>query len=180
MKIKIFAIFAVMAMAMFLAAPVMAASQTAQSAMVNLTPDNTAYQIEGTITWTYDRDNAELYYTNAWDGNPPTHTCTGGGTGSCVNPPADPQAPAPDENKLMQHAQAERCVFCCGGDLNSASYTQVVNVNISSGTNKGQWKFTYTYNITPKQLSVDQHTCWTSEETGGTVDVNFNGFISSE
>ena len=62
MKFKSYVMFAVMAEVMFLAAPVMAQSQTAQSAMVNLTTDNTAYQIEGTITWTYDRDSAERHW----------------------------------------------------------------------------------------------------------------------
>lgn len=162
---------------MFFAAPVMAQSQTAQSGMVEVATDNTTYQIEGTIAWTYVRDSAEGYYTNALDGNSPTVTCTGSG---CTNPPPVPVAPQPDRNKLRQHAQDERCVFFCGGVLGSDSYTQDVRVNISSGVNRGNWRFTYTYNITPNQESVEPHTCWIFEETGGTVDVNFSGFVSSE
>lgn len=168
MRIKAYLMFAVMAGAMFLAAPVMAApSQTAQSVMVNITPNNTAYIIEGSITWTYDRDTAETYYTNAWDGNPPVVEA---GTGAAQTSPG---TPAPDANKLMQHAQAERCVFFCSGALGSDTYTQTVN-------GMRGWKWTYTYNITPIQVSVGEKTCWSSELTGGTVDVNFNGFVSSE
>ena len=170
MKIKFYVMFAVMAGAMFLAAPVMAASQTAQSAMVALNFDSAAYQIDGTITWTYHRDDCAVgYYVNTWDGNPPVVTTGTGATQSSSG------VPDPDANKLRQHAQAQRCVFFCGGNLGSDTYTQTVN-----GT-RG-WKWTYTYNITPTptQLSVDPQTCWTSEVAGGTVDVGFGGFISSE
>ena len=37
------------------AAPAFAQSQTAQSAMVDVKLDQTAYQIEGTITWAFQR-----------------------------------------------------------------------------------------------------------------------------
>ena len=57
------------------AASASAQTQTAQSAMVALTPDSVAYEIAGTITWTFNRGNqndvdltgtAMSYYTNAW------------------------------------------------------------------------------------------------------------------
>ena len=85
------------------AASASAQTQTAQSAMVALTPDSVAYEIAGTITWTFDRgnhndvdltDTAMSYYTNAWDGVQPTApltvTCTGGGQNGCVTPPTTP------------------------------------------------------------------------------------------
>ena len=75
------------------AASASAQTQTAQSAMVALTPDSAAYEIAGTITWTFNRGNhndvdltgtAMSYYTNAWDGAAPTVTCNGGGANGCV------------------------------------------------------------------------------------------------
>ena len=101
------------------AAAASAQTQTAQSAMVALTPDSVAYEIAGTITWTFNRGNhndvdltgtAMSYYSNAWDGVIPTPTCTGGQTG-CVTPPAAPAAPAPLSTELMQRAQSDRCTF---------------------------------------------------------------------
>ena len=106
-------------------------------------------------------------YTNAWDGNPPSVT-----TGSGADPGPVP-APSPDGDKLRQHAQDERCTFFCGGDLTSISYTQTVN-------QARGWKRTFTYNITPSSTSVSAKTCWTFEETGGTVDIGFEGFACSE
>jgi hypothetical protein len=160
-----------------------AQTQTAQSVMVALEFNATAYEIVGTRVYTFDRDCAETYYTNAWDGNPPTVTCTGGGTGGCVTAPPTPPAPAPDANRLMQHAQAQRCVFFCGGALGSSTYTQTVTVNVGSPApqaQRGSWKFTYTYNITPNQATVDGGTCWTCEDEVTGVDVEFGGFVSSE
>ena len=66
---------------MMSAASASAQTQTAQSAMVALSPDSVAYEIAGTITWTFNRGNhndvdltgtAMSYYTNPWDGLPPT------------------------------------------------------------------------------------------------------------
>lgn len=143
-------------------------SQTAQSAMVQTNLNSTAYIIEGTITWTFDREMAETYYTNAWDGLAPAVTVGGGSTQT------SPGAPAPDANELMQLAQADRCTFFFGGSLRSTTYTRTVN-----GT-KG-WKWTYTYNITPNAPgTVAAATAWSSATTGGTVDVGFSGFVSSE
>jgi hypothetical protein len=143
-------------------------SQTAQSVMVSIEGVKDAYQIEGSITWTFDRNAAETYYTNSWDDNSPQVTQG--------QDPAQtsPGAPTPDANKLQQHAQAERCVFFNGGNLTGNTYTQTVN-----GT-RG-WKWTYTYTIVPNVASVAAHTAWNSAlESNGSVDVVFNGFIASE
>lgn len=146
-----------------------AQSLTAQSMMVDFGSLAPAYQIEGSITWKYDRDAAETYYTNAWDQNPPVVTV---GTGATQTSPG---APAPLANKLMQHAQSQRCTFFFGGTLSSSdSYTQEVN-----GT-RG-WKWVYTYRIDPVPPgTVQAHTAWSSETSGGTVNIPVGGFVASE
>ena len=127
------------------AASASAQTQTAQSAMVALTPDSVAYEIAGTITWTFNRGNhndvdltgtAMSYYTNLWDGAAPTVTCTGGGQNGCVTAPAAPAAPAPLSVELQQRAQADRCTFFSGGTLGTGTYTQVVTVNVNSGAQR--------------------------------------------
>jgi hypothetical protein len=64
------------------------------------------------------------------------------------------------------------------------SYTQQVNVNVNNPApqaQRGVWKFTYTYNVTPTTPTVDPATCWTcSANSSGVVDVNFTGFTASE
>jgi hypothetical protein len=166
MNRKALSLFAAVA---FSAISSMAQSQTAQSAMVDLQLGHASYQIEGTITWTYDRDAAETFYSNAWDGNAPVVTVGSGAVQTSPGPDA------PSGVALQNHAQQERCTFFLGGDLTGTTYTQTVN-----GT-KG-WKWTYTYNITPnlEPATVAAKTAWTSEETGGTVDVTFDGFVASE
>jgi hypothetical protein len=143
-------------------------SQTAQSAMVATGLGSNAYQIDGTVTWKYDRDAAEAFYTNAWDGNAPVETV---GTGAQQ---FSPGVPDPSAVELMQHAQAQRCIFFCGGPLSSKTYTITVN-----GTKS--WKWEYTFKIVPKVASVAPKTCWSSESGGGgAVDISFAGFVSSE
>jgi len=144
-------------------------SLTAQSAMMDFTYDSAAYQIEGTITWTFHRNIAETFYTNVWDGNAPVVTT---GTGS---PQTSPGVPAASSVALQNFVQQQRCIFFAGGDLLGTTYNVTVN-----GT-RG-WKWTYTFIIAPTQTSVAAYEggTWTSVETGGTVDVNFGGFIASE
>jgi hypothetical protein len=169
-----------MAVSLLTATNASAQSQTAQSAMVNVTFNGDSYLIEGTTTWSFNKPLAATYYTNLWDGISPVVTCTGGGS-NCVTAPPTPAAAAPDANSLSQHAQAQRCVFFYGGDLASASYTQQVIVSIASGINKGNWKFTYTYGITPNSPgSVAAETAWSSVVDSTTVDVGFTGFVASE
>jgi hypothetical protein len=165
-------------------------TQTAQSVMVDVDFDSSAYQIEGTITWSFDRGTANNpgcamgAYTNEWDGNNPTVSCTGGGTNGCQTAPTAPTRPAADALKVQQLAQAYRCTFFFGGDLSSDSYTKSANVVVNppaSADRRGNWTFTWTYDITPL-ASVPPKTCWTSVVDGGDsfVDVGFSGFISSE
>jgi hypothetical protein len=173
------------------AASASAQSQTAQSAMVALTPDSFAYEIVGTITWKFNRGEhtdvdltgtAMSYYTNAWNNAAPTVDCNGGGANGCVTAPATPAAPAPLPLELQQRAQADRCTFFSGGTLGTGTYTQNVTVNVNSpapAAQRGNWKFAYTYAITPMQ-AVAPETAWTSEETGGSVNLGFSGFVASE
>jgi hypothetical protein len=174
------------------AASVSAQTQTAQSAMVALTPDSSAYEIAGTITWTFNRGNqndvdltgtAMSYYTNAWDLVIPTPTCTGGGQNGCVTAPATPAAPAPLSVELQQRAQSDRCTFFLGGTLGTGTYTQSITVNMTGkdtpAAQKGSWTFTYTYAIKPTD-AVNPLTAWTSEVTGGSVNLGFSGFVASE
>jgi hypothetical protein len=156
-------------------------SQTAQCIMVNTMTDS-AFEINGTTTWTFDKDCAEGNYTassGTWDGNPPT--CSGS-AGNCApsNQPTPPPAPPIDAhgpNSIEHHAQQDRCTFFCGGTLDGWNYTNTATVDGLNG--HGNWTFTYNYSVTTVG-SVDAATCWTCEETGGTVDVGFTGFISSE
>jgi hypothetical protein len=114
-----------------------------------------------------------------WDGNTPT--CSGSGN-NCdpSNQPTPPPAPPIDEdgpNSIEHHAQQDRCTFFCGGPLDGWNYTNTATVDGLNG--HGNWTFTYNYNVTTVG-SVGEATCWTCQETGGTVDVNFTGFVSSE
>jgi hypothetical protein len=167
-------------------------TQTAQSAMAAVILDSTAYQIEGTITWTFYRGNhndsdltgtAMSYYTNARDDSAPTFTCSGSGPNGCTTAPATPPAPEPDAIELQQQAQADQCVFFAGGSLTNHSYKQKVVVKVNSqapAAEQGNWTFTYTYNVLPNDPSVAPYTAWTYAQTGGTVDVGFTGFVASE
>jgi len=153
--------------------------------MVSVTPSTPALEIEGTTTWTYHRDDCAAtatYYTanpGVWNGAPPT--CTGSSTNCAAdNQPAVPSAPAvpttgPDS--VSNHAQDDRCIFFCGGTLPGWSYTQTRTVSGLNG--KGNWTFTYNYTTTTAG-AVAAGTCWASEVTGGTGEVTYNGFVSSE
>jgi hypothetical protein len=160
-----------------------APSQTAQDVMVKTVLDNTVFQISGTTTYTFHKDCAEAKYTasaGTWDGNTPS--CSGNATNCApANQPPPPAAPAADEhgpNSIEHHAQQDRCTFYSGGTLDGWNYTQTAPADGLNG--KGNWTFTYNYSVAAVG-SVDAGTCWTcSTETGGTVDIDFTGFISSE
>ena len=126
-------------------------SQTAQSIMVDMTPNSNAFQITGTTTWTFDRDCAEADYTGSagvWNGNTPT--CVGNATNCAAgNQPPAPPAPPIDPhgpNSTEHHAQQDRCTFFCGGTLDGWNYTNTEMVNGLNG--HGNWTFTYNYNVT--------------------------------
>lgn len=182
----IFAMFAVMAMAMFLAAPVKAQSQTAQSVMVDI-QGATDFVVVGEQTWAYNTTTARTYFTNTLASGPEI-TCTGGGTGgiNCAagNQPATPSAPAPDASKLTSVVAQNKCTFWDGGTLDvqagQGSYTQSVTINGSNG--RGNWKYVWTYNVAVGATNpVSAQTAWELvSETGGLVDVCVNITIAGE
>ena len=159
-------------------------SQTAQSIMVNMTPNSGAFEIGGSITWSYThpvRTCATDHYTTVVTG--PDVTCDPFPSGGCTSPPPPPSPPGDSNGHLNSflNSQTAKCAFFCGGTLPSDTNDKTVNVNISSGTNKGHWHFTWHYTLTPTG-PVDPQTCYTCEETGGggSVDVKFCGFIAGE
>jgi hypothetical protein len=169
-----------------------AQTQTAQSAMVDISLSSASFEIQGTSTWTFDRGvhqepgTAMAGYTNLATTGPSPVGCTGAGAGgvNCAAanaPTAEAIAaaqPLPNEIILQQHAQGERCTFFLGGQLTSMSYSQTARIPGANG--KGDWQYEWSYELVPVSSIVDPFTAWTSEETGGTVDVGFSGFVASE
>lgn len=139
--------------------PVLAAS-TAQSAMIESSAPS-SFVITQDETWAWNLATAKTYY-NAWDGTLPIPGCTGGGTGGCVTAPTTPAAPSPRDQKINPIANGEQCTFFNGGTLGGTdTYTQTVNVVVNSGpaAQRGTWKFTFHYNISPTgDGSVPAHT----------------------
>jgi hypothetical protein len=86
-------------------------------------------------------------------------------------------SPEGHPDSVKHHAQADRCIFFCGGTLTGWNYTQTRTVNGQNG--KGNWTFTYNYTTTTAD-DVGPQTCWDSQVTGGTGEVTYDGFVSSE
>ncbi len=158
-------------------------SQTAQSIMVNMTPNSSAFEIGGSTTWTYThpvRTCAADHYTTVVTG--PDVTCSPYPSGGCTSAPTPPPAPGDTNGHLNQflNSQTAKCAFFCGGTLPSDTNDRSVNVNNSHDPNKGHWTFTWHYTLTPTG-PVDPQTCYTCAGTGGgPVDVQFCGFIAGE
>jgi hypothetical protein len=51
---------------------------------------------------------------------------------------------------------------------------------VAQGATKGNWDFTFTYEVAPKDLTVAPRTAWTYEDIGGSVNIDFSGFVASE
>jgi hypothetical protein len=162
---------------------------------------DSTYVIDGTITWSFDRGThhepgtAMTFYTNTVTSGPVLTTSSCGQNNiNCLpgNQPATPAAPSATgqvgEIQVQQQAQQDHCVFFNGGTLGSRTYEQSVTLDGNNG--RGNFKFTWTYTVAPgvandvdgdiAGVQVSPHTAWTSEVTGGTVDVDFSGAISSE
>src|SRR5712692_4627961 len=166
-----------------------APSQTAQSVMV----DNTyvddlgnpvsAYQITDAGSWAFNKDTcaATTTYYNAGDGvwNGATPTCNGSPTncasGNKPSVPSAPAVPTTGPNSVSFHAQQDRCIFFCSGDLSDWSYTQTKTINGLNGG--GNWTFTFNYTTTATSAAAQD--CWTFTPGAG-VNINVKGFISSE
>jgi hypothetical protein len=157
------------------AAPSYAASSTvsnAQSIMVALDPIG-PYLIVGTEIWAFDHAAAESYFTLSVTG--PVITCTGNQTACASNPtPPSPGQPAPSAGLLTALASQNSCTFWDGGALSSGSYTQFSSVNFP-GRN---YKYTYTYNLSPNVALVDPRTAWTLQSSELTVpNADIGGYI---
>jgi hypothetical protein len=171
-----------------------AATATAQSAMF----DNEAsgnFVITGDSVYSYNKDTAATYFTNAWNGVVPTPTCTGGGSGgvncSSGNQPATPSAPDPDANKLNGHIGCNSCNFWDGSALSlscavgTTPYTQ--DVTLSGLNTKGNWKYTFTYNIGFSAAGDAYNsapvalTAWDLQSSSTTnADVTVEGFFAGQ
>jgi hypothetical protein len=166
------------------AAPPTSSSQTAQSIMVNMTPNSGAFVIGGSTTWSYThpvRSCAADHYTTVVTG--PDVTCSPYPSGGCTSAPTPPPAPGDSNGHLNQflNSQTAKCAFFCGGILPSDTNDRSVNVNNSHDPNKGHWTFTWHYALTPTG-PVDPQTCYTCEETGGggSINIAFCGFVAGE
>jgi hypothetical protein len=132
--------------------------------------------IEGTSSWSYDRDCAAPYFDNLLASGPAV-SCTGNAT-NCAStnaPTTVPGAPAPDVHKNTPVINQAACDFWTGTALGISSvkqsYNQSVTVNGLNG--KGNWTYTYTYNITANADPGAEHTCWnldSSDTTNATLD----------
>lgn len=164
MKIKNYAMFAVMAGALTAAAPIFTnntvygAGQktlTAQSIMVDLKAEG-AFAFTETNTYQFNKNEANPYFTNLWDGITPTRaevngypktsdttseiqTSTQPGTETaCVVSVTAPDAPAPDATQLQSDngngndwLWKEKCKFLDGLALASTSYQQTLTNSAS-------------------------------------------------
>lgn len=149
-------------------------ASTGQGIMVNL---NTGGQLALVQTQTYrlDETAAAAYFTNSLTGGPAV-SCNGSAANcAATNQPAAPAAPAADALQLNRHPDNKglgggvvfdnRCTFLDGGTLAGRQYTQAVTVNGLNG--KGNWTFTWTYDVTPTQATVDPFTAWNLVGTTG-------------
>jgi hypothetical protein len=150
--------------------------------MVSMTPNSGAFVIGGSTTWSYThpaRSCAADHYTTVVTG--PDVTCDGAG---CTSQPPAPTPPGDTPghlNSFLNSSQAVKCAFFCGGTLPSDTNDRTVNVINAHNPNQGHWHFTWHYTLTPTG-TVDPQTCYTCTETGGggSVDVQFCGFVAGE
>lgn len=137
------------------------AGETAQATLAE-SNTSSSFIINQMETWQWNLNLAKTYYINAWDTQYPSFRCKGEGDGACQSVPVAPLAPEPLDDKVYPIANSEQCKFFEGGKLASAgTYTQTVYMDISSGIRKGNWRFTYTYNIAPAGSGeVEPRTAW--------------------
>lgn len=156
----IFAIFAVMAVAMSVTVPIFTnnivyaagtKTLTAQSIMVDLKAAG-AFAFTQTNTYRFNKDEANPYFTNLWDGIAPSASYKTSSSSSttrittsspptvqtpCIpSAPAAPEAPAPDATQLQSDngngndwLWKQKCKFLDGLTLESTSYTQTATAS---------------------------------------------------
>lgn len=139
-----------------------AGAQTGQGIMVDFQVDAN-YVITEEVTYHFDADAAEAYFTNGSVTGPVITT----GTGPTQSTPAQP---APDPIKNSEVVQ-QKCTFFNGGQLTGYTYKKTVN-----GTRGWKWEWTYTVN----GALVEPKTAWTSTVTEPGVDptVPINAYIA--
>ena len=146
-------------------------SLVGNTAQPDMTESGTSFNfdINQKEIWQWNPNTAKAYYTNTWDGNNPTYRCKGEGEGSCQSVPKAPTAPPPLDDKVNPVASGEQCRFFWGGKLTrTGTYSQSVNINILSGSYKGNWWFTYRYNIIPTGSGdVTPYTAWELKPVSG-------------
>lgn len=155
-------------------------TQTGQGIMVNLDAQGT-FAIVSNDFYQYDETTAASYFTNVWNGNAPTVSCSGPGCTSTSTPPVAPSAPAPDAGKVTGPTGAvktQKCIFLDGGTLSGSTYTKTDQTIQGSGSSKKTWTFTYTYNVTPTANPVTAFTAW--NYVGSTGDSTAHISIGAE
>lgn len=157
------------------------AGETAQAALVE-SDTSASIIINQMETWWWNLNLAKTYYINAWDAQYPSFRCKGEGNGTCQSVPVAPLAPEPLDNQVYPIANNEQCKFFQGGRLiGTGTYTQTVHVSISSGIRKGNWRFMYTYNITPAGSGeVEPRTAWDLVLNNGAIPVNIKAVVNCQ
>lgn len=154
-----------------------AATDTGQGIMVRMTAPTNIMLVQNQI-YNYNEATAASFFTNAWDGNAPTVTCTGPG---CSTPPAAPAAPPADPSKVSQQLlQKNRCNFWSGLPLEGTTYTRNATIQTGSGRSGATYTYAFTY-VVSAPLEPPQ-TAWDLlQETGDgtaapvTVDADIAG-----
>jgi hypothetical protein len=156
-------------------------AKTAQSVMMNLNASGHLL-VEGTSTWSYDRECAKPYFDNFQAISPVVVGCTGSAANcASTNAPATaPAAPAPDAQKLVPVTSQAACDFWTGTALGvssvKASYNQSVTLNGLNG--KGNWSYTWAYTVTANSDPGAEHTCWNEDSSETTnAELTFDARI---
>jgi len=162
---------------------VAAPAQTGQGIMVTFNGDQNVALHENRI-YDFNITTAATYFTNEWDGNPATVSCSGPGCSTNTAPSA-PSAPAPDASKVTSQngvAVANKCTFLDGGNLIGSSYTQTAQIGpLGSGGTRRTYTYTFTYNINPTG-TVAAFTAWDLKQAtgGGTAPIDLVAEIAGE
>jgi len=173
----------------------LAASSTGQGIMVNMTSIGTLALVTNQI-WHFNQTAAATYFTNGWDGNAPTYSCSGNAcNGNLCGVPAAPAAPAADPSKVWNPggsavADKSRCTFLDGGTLTlTDAYAQSAQASVSCtvlGRSKSAtYTFHYAYVVAPDPAlaTVAPFTAWdlvSETGDGSTAHVDVTGFIAGE
>jgi hypothetical protein len=128
-------------------------TQTGQGIMANLETSG-SFAIVQNLTYHYDETIAGTYYSNQWDGNAPTVSCSGPGCGTA---PTAPTAPAVDPNAVIGipghpgivNSNTCKCTFLDGGTLPSTTYTETAKLSTGSGRTGATYTYTYIYDVNP-------------------------------